>query len=250
MICGRMIPNLLASRYGRLATFFFLYMTEGIPLGFTATAIATQMRRQGLSPSQIGVFVGTLYLPWAWKWLAGPVVDVFYWERVGRRRGWILAMQVLMSIGLIAIMPVSFTSELALFTTLVMVINAFGATQDVAIDALAVGVLSEAERGTANGVMFAGAYVGSAIGGSGVLLLTQFIGFNASFLLVAGCILAITVFVVLPMRESVAVKPVARELPEPANFRPGDVLDYAPAPVGRRSVTALTTDGTPSTAPM
>ena len=34
-------PDLLASKAGRLTTFFMLYMTEGIPLGFTATAIAT-----------------------------------------------------------------------------------------------------------------------------------------------------------------------------------------------------------------
>jgi MFS transporter, PAT family, beta-lactamase induction signal transducer AmpG len=207
MIRSLMIPNLLATRYGRLTAFFFLYLTEGIPLGFTATAIATQMRRQGLSPSEIGVFVGTLYLPWAWKWMVGPVVDVVYWERIGRRRGWILAMQVLMSIGLIAIMRINFTTELALFTALVMVINALGATQDVAIDALAVGVLHESERGTANGIMFAGAYVGAAIGGSGVLLLTKFISFNSAFVLMAGCILAVTVFVVLPMRESRTIAP-------------------------------------------
>ena len=34
------LPNLLATRKGRLTAFFLLYVTEGIPLGFTATAIA------------------------------------------------------------------------------------------------------------------------------------------------------------------------------------------------------------------
>lgn len=38
-------PDLLATRRGRLTAFFPLYVTEGIPLGFTATAVATQMRR-------------------------------------------------------------------------------------------------------------------------------------------------------------------------------------------------------------
>ncbi len=47
-------PDLLATRIGRLAAFFLLYVTEGIPLGFTATAMATQMRRQGLGPVAIG----------------------------------------------------------------------------------------------------------------------------------------------------------------------------------------------------
>ena len=69
-------PDLLATKRGRLAAFFLLYLTEGIPLGFTATAIATQMRRQGLGAGRdrrvrrlalpaVGVQVGV-----------GPFVDM------------------------------------------------------------------------------------------------------------------------------------------------------------------------------
>src|SRR4029453_11203229 len=52
------LPDLLATKAGRLTTFFMLYMTEGIPLGFTATAIATQMRPQGLGPGGVGACGG------------------------------------------------------------------------------------------------------------------------------------------------------------------------------------------------
>ena len=83
-------PNLLDSRIGRLTAFFFLYLTEGIPLGFAATAVATQLRRQDVGPAEIGAFVGRFYLPWAFKWAFGPFIDVFTSERLGRRRGWIL----------------------------------------------------------------------------------------------------------------------------------------------------------------
>ena len=41
-----------------------------------------------------------------------------------------------------------------------VIVGFFGATQDIAIDALAVNTLPENERATANGFMFAGAYVG------------------------------------------------------------------------------------------
>ena len=68
------LPDLLATRPRRLAAFFLLYVTEGLPLGFTATAMAAEMRTLGVGPARIGAFVGTLYLPWAWKWLVGPVV--------------------------------------------------------------------------------------------------------------------------------------------------------------------------------
>ena len=194
-------PDLLATKKGRLTAFFLLYVTEGIPLGFTATAIATQMRRQGLGPVAIGAFVGSLYLPWAFKWIAGPFVDTFSSDRFGRRRLWILMMQLGMMATLVVAMPVNIVTELGLFTLIILVHNAFGATQDVAIDALAVNVLPEEERGLANGFMFAGASIGQTIGGSGVLFLTAVVPFNATYFFVIGAILLVTLFVVLPLKE-------------------------------------------------
>ena len=194
-------PNPLASRTGRLAAFFALYMTEGIPLGFTATAIATQMRRQGLGPEAIGAFVASLYLPWAFKWLVGPFVDVFSSDRFGRRRTWIVIAQAFMVITLMVALPVNFTAQLKLFTLIILVHNAFSATQDVAIDALAVNVLREDERGIANGLMFGGAYLGQAVGGSGVLFLAPHIGFTNTYYFVGACILLVNVVIALPMRE-------------------------------------------------
>lgn len=195
------LPDLLATKAGRLTTFFLLYTTEGIPLGFTATAIATQMRRQGLGPVAIGAFVGSLYLPWAFKWIMGPFVDAFSSDRFGRRRTWIFATQLGMMATLVLAMPIDYVAQLSLFTAIIFLHNAFAATQDVAIDALAVSVLPEHERGVANGFMFAGASVGQTIGGSGVLFLTAVMPFSSTYLFVAGTILAVTIFVVLPLRE-------------------------------------------------
>jgi PAT family beta-lactamase induction signal transducer AmpG len=195
------LPDLLASKKGRLTAFFLLYMTEGIPLGFTATAIATQMRRQGVSPELIGTFVGSLYLPWAFKWMAGPIVDTFSSDRFGRRRLWIFLMQVCMALSLLVAYPIDFVHNLALFTVVIAVHNAFAATMDVAIDALACNVLPEEERGVANGFMFGGASVGQTIGGAMVLYLTRIMSFQATYFFVIGAILLVTVFVVLPLRE-------------------------------------------------
>ena len=201
-------PDLLATRNGRLAAFSLLYVTEGIPLGFTATAIATQMRRQGLGPVEIGAFVGSLYLPWAFKWIAGPIVDTITSERFGRRRTWIVGMQLMMILTLLLALPVDYKTNVRLlfwnfnlFTLLIMVHNAFCATQDVAIDALAVGVLKEDERGLANGFMFGGATLGQTIGGSGALFLAAIMPFKLTYLFVAGSIGLITLFVALPLRE-------------------------------------------------
>lgn len=196
------IPNLLSTRLGRLTAFFFLYVTEGIPLGFAATAVATQLRRQDVGPAEIGAFVGSFYLPWAFKWAFGPFIDVFSSERLGRRRGWILGTQLMMMLTLLACTGLNLPAQLGVLTGVLLIHNSFGAMQDVAIDALAVSTLHEDERGLANGVMFAGAAIGTAVGGSGVLFMMPLFGLKGGFVFVAGCIALVTVFIVLPLKEA------------------------------------------------
>ena len=198
------LPNLLASRRGRLTAFFFLYVTEGIPLGFAATAVATQLRRQDVGPAEIGAFVASFYLPWAFKWAFGPFVDVFTSERLGKRRGWILGTQIMLVVTLLSCTFLDLPAQLGLLTGVLLIHNSFGAMQDVAIDALAVSTLHEDERGLANGVMFAGAAIGTAMGGSGVLFLMPLLGLKGGFVFVAACIALVTVFIVLPLKEPAA----------------------------------------------
>lgn len=195
------MPNLLATQRGRLIAFFLLYLTEGIPLGFAATAVATRLRRLDVGPAEIGAFVASFYLPWAFKWAMGPVIDVFASDRWGRRRGWILGTQVAMALTLLSTVLLELPQQLGLFTIILLLHNSFAAMQDVAIDALACSTLQDNERGLANGMMFAGATVGSMVGGSGVLYLSGWTGFQPTFFFVTACILAVTLFVVLPMKE-------------------------------------------------
>ena len=180
------LPNLLATRLGRLTAFFFLYVTEGIPLGFAATAVATQLRRQDVGPAEIGAFVGSFYLPWAFKWAFGPFIDVFTSERLGKRRGWILGTQIMLIVTLLACTGLDLPAQLGVLTGVLLIHN----------------TLHEDERGLANGVMFAGAAIGTAVGGSGVLFLMPLIGLQGGFVFVAACIAAVTVFIVLPLKET------------------------------------------------
>ena len=137
---------------------------------------------------------------------------------------WIVIAQAFMVITLMVALPVNFTTQLKLFTLIILVHNAFSATQDVAIDALAVNVLHEDERGLANGLMFGGAYLGQAVGGSGVLFLAPLIGFHNTFFFVGASILLVSLLVALPMREP-------KGPPRPATE--GSALGTAMLEVGR-----------------
>ena len=79
--------NLLETRNGRFLTFSILYISEGIPYGFTSVAMVAFMRQQGLPLDQIGAFVAALYLPWAFKWAWAPLVDLIVkgYLRLGAR---------------------------------------------------------------------------------------------------------------------------------------------------------------------
>ncbi|TNE87865.1 MAG: MFS transporter [Deltaproteobacteria bacterium] len=208
--------NLLATSWGRLTAFFLLYVTEGLPLGFAAGAIAVYMRREGVGVDEMGAFMGALYAPWGFKWAFGPVVDLLGVKSLGHRRGWILFAQTIMILGLLGSSFVDYSDQLALFTWVMVAVNGFCALQDVAIDALAVSSLKEEERGVGNGLMFAGAYIGQALGGSGMLYLASYTGSLApAFYAVAGMVAVVWGTTLLFMREDPEVETMLLDSPDP-----------------------------------
>ena len=206
------LPNLLSTRNGRLTGFFCLYVSEGLPQGFTGTAVALEFKRMGMTGAAIGTFAATIMLPWTWKWLMGPLVDNLHLKQFGRRKQWIVFTQLGMILTLVAAIlmfpqatPATDGSHvitgLAWFSAVLLVHNMFSASQDVAIDALACSTLADHERGLANGLMFAGAQTGAAIGGSGVLYLKGCFGFTIASMLAPLLLTGIITMVILMIFE-------------------------------------------------
>jgi PAT family beta-lactamase induction signal transducer AmpG len=199
---------MLDTKKGRLATFGLMYVSEGIPLGFAAVAMAAYMRREGVDVAQIGVFVAMFYLPWAFKWAWAPLVDLIGLKRFGGRKAWIVLCQALMIITLYAIAQVDHSRYFDLLITLVIVHNVFAATNDVAIDSLAVNALHPDERGQGNGFMFGGAYLGQGLGGGGAMFVTDRFGFDVSFIYVALLLTGVLLFTLFFVRDP-TVSPAA-----------------------------------------
>jgi PAT family beta-lactamase induction signal transducer AmpG len=193
--------DVLETKAGRLGAFSLLYLSEGIPFGFSAIAMTAHLRQEGVGLTEIGLFTGSLYAPWGFKWAWAPLIDLVQVARFGPRRMWIFGGQVMMILTMGLIMAVDPGADLQLLILLVAVHNVFAATQDVAIDALAVTVLPEKERGVANGFMFGSSYLGQAIGGSGALWIAGAFGFRATFPFVCGMLALILIFVTLRLRE-------------------------------------------------
>ena len=58
------ITSLSHSSFHRYFTFAALYVTQGIPEGLLIYALPAWLAKNGLSPAQIGSFVGIIFLPW------------------------------------------------------------------------------------------------------------------------------------------------------------------------------------------
>lgn len=199
-----------------------LYVAQGIPFGFVTITFASWLARpeHGLTTEQIGPVLAVATLPWSFKFVWGPLMDRYTIPGAGRRRPWIIfaqasAVVVLGSMLLWSDLPSmvsprpSDTSGLQNWLyflvpgplgAIILVANIFVSMQDVAVDALAVDLLKEEERGIANGLMYGSSYLGTAIGGAGLGWIVAKFGIQAG-LLGQASLLGIIVLLPILVRE-------------------------------------------------
>ena len=129
--------GLLATPRGRALLFGCLYLSEGAPIGFVWWALPTLLRQDGVDVAQITTLTALLALPWAFKFLWAPLVDVVRgpgWDL----RSWIVVAQVTMGLALAPLLVIDWAAAFDVVFVL-LVLHAFAsATQDVAIDALSI----------------------------------------------------------------------------------------------------------------
>ncbi len=185
------MPSLTESRLLRYFAFAALYFAQGVPFGFVTTGLVVLLADLKLDNAAVGAAIGLSYLPWSFKILWGPLLDAVPNWRFGRRRPFLLFAEAVMGITLIAMVGVDPKADLPTLSLLIFLHNTFAAMQDVATDALAVDVLKEDERGTANSIMWAAKSLGVAFGGGGGTVIAKHFGWTALFGGMAGIMWAV-----------------------------------------------------------
>lgn len=182
-----------------------LYLSQGLPFGFFTQALPVLLRKQGLSLPAIGL-ANLLALPWALKFLWSPLMDRHGSERLGRRRGYILPLQLLSAGLLFALAIPEGGASIRSLMVAVLLVNLLAATQDVATDGLAVTLLTPREMGWGNGIQVAAYRVGMILGGGLMLIVFDAMGSRPTLLSLGGMILAATVPIAL-FREPPSAPP-------------------------------------------
>lgn len=192
--------NLLEQRRGRIALFTLLYLSEGAPIGFIWWALPTILRTAGVDVARITALTAILVLPWVFKFLWAPLVDAMRTPRWGFR-AWIISAQLAMGVTLLPLIWLDPIGHFQSWSLLLLLHALCAATQDVAIDAMAINLVPEHQRGSLNGCMQAGMLVGRSAFGGGALLVVSVGGLAWVIGALVACIW-ITLVCVMFVRET------------------------------------------------
>ena len=181
----------------RKLLFGCLYFSEGAPIGFIWMAMPTRLKVSGISTEEISSLMAILVLPWTFKFLWAPLIDLLQGSR-WTLRSWIVTAQTVMGLTLLPLLWLDPVADFRLLG-LCLLTHAFAAaTQDVAIDALCIAQTHPLERGSINGWMQTGMLLGRALLGGGALVIGAYAGEQAVVALLITCT-TFSMFLVLKM---------------------------------------------------
>ena len=194
-----------AGRARKLGILWALYFVQGLPFGFQATALPVYLRDAGVSLTGIGLATA-LAVPWMLKVFWAPLVDRYGSRRFGRRRSWIVPLQLGLAACCAAAALVPPGEGLTLLLLLVLLMNLFAATMDIAVDGLAVDLLELPELGKGNIAQVVGFKIGMLTGGGLLVWASGAIGWEGLFLVMATLIAGATL-ITLGHRERYHIDP-------------------------------------------
>ena len=136
-----------------------LGFASGLPFLLTANTLGYWLRDDGTTLAAIG-FISWVGFAYAFKVYWSPLVDrvdVPLLGRLGRRRGWMLLCQILVTLGLVGMAAVGTAGGLVAIGAFALLTAFASATQDIAIDAWRIESASDADE---VGLMTSAAQVG------------------------------------------------------------------------------------------
>jgi PAT family beta-lactamase induction signal transducer AmpG len=173
----------------RILSIGLLGFASGLPLALSGPSLQAWFTTAGMSLRDIGwiTLIGQAYV---FKFLWAPLLDRLPLPFLGRRRGWILLMQLLCGVALIAM---SFYTPRGAASTLAFlgVLLAFAsATQDTAYDAHRTDLLRPEERGWGTAFMQGGYRAAMLVSGALALILADHVGWAWVYRLMGALMLA------------------------------------------------------------
>lgn len=171
-----MLPALTVYLRPRVLIILLLGFSAGLPLALSGETLRVWMADRGVDLGTIGL-LSLAGLPYTLKFLWAPVVDAwdvpYLSRRLGRRRGWLVASQLVLMATIVFLGTRDPLSAPLMVGIAALLVAAASATQDIVIDAFRIQSLPGDEQAAGMASYVAAYRVGMLASGAGV------IGFSA-----------------------------------------------------------------------
>ncbi len=194
-----------------LSVVVVLYLAHALPLYFYNVALPAILRHQGVDLRWIGM-LSLLYIPWAFKFFWAPLIDRFYFKKLGKRKTWLLFTQIALVLGVVALALTQFDYGLGVFVIVGLWISTFAATQDIAIDGYTVETFSESEYRLGSMAQSIGVALGSMVGGAATLWLYELYGWQTALISLAA-MTALTMLAIFQIKEKSNAEKISKQPP-------------------------------------
>jgi len=177
-----------------------LYYAQGLPFSIVRQMAVVFFKDQGVSLKSLG-FVSLYGIPWTFKFLWSPLIDMF-----STRRTWVICMEIALALTT-AVLVSSISMNVTPFTCagIFLVMAFISATHDIAIDGFYLEVLDKQEQAKYSGWVVAAYRLAMLTGGGILISLSSKWGWTGAFAVAALIFLVLSLwhFYFLPPSKKV-----------------------------------------------
>lgn len=183
-----------------------LGLSSGLPIALCSSTLQAWFTQENLGIILLG-FINIVGLPYVLKWLWAPLLDRLTLSSLGRRKSWIVVMQVGLIVALWTMSYLHPAQNAGLLMGLGALVAFFSATQDIAIDAYRTEILTTKERGLGAALNVSGYRFALLIAGALALLLADHIGWAYTYRIMALILLACSMLTFFAPEPTVLKQP-------------------------------------------
>lgn len=192
----------------RMAAIFILGFSSGLPLALTSSTLQAWFSQLHINLMTIGA-LSLLGIPYTFKFLWAPLMDYVGFSHLGKRKTWIMIMQLGVVVSLLILAQLNPLTQHAWIGVVAFIVAFFSASQDVSVNAYTTDVLSVQERGFGAAFTVLGYRIGMLISGGLALIFADYIGWRATYELMAfmmACAMLMTYYAPKPVEVVVPAR--------------------------------------------
>ncbi|MCA1987883.1 MAG: AmpG family muropeptide MFS transporter [Desulfarculus sp.] len=182
-----MAATLKSALSPRMLVAFMMGFSSGLPLLLTLSLLQAWMQQERVDLTLIGL-ITLVGLPYTFKFLWAPIFDRYRLPFLGRRRGWLFLVQLLLILAIAGLGQCDPKSQPLILGLMALAVAFLSASQDIVIDAYRREDLADDELGLGSSLYVNGYRVGMLLASGGGLILADHLAFSRVYLILAACL--------------------------------------------------------------